>query len=163
MKKQQGFTLIELMIVVAIIAILAAIAIPQYQRYVVRSQVTRLVGEVGTLKTAWEDCVNNGKLTVGDGTANTCDFAATGSSIQAAGGNTVAGAAPALATTGAPVATMNADGTGTLVGTFGNAASATLTSLAADVTWTRDLTGGWACNSSASTPDYAVASGCPKP
>ncbi len=51
MKKiQQGFTLIELMIVVAIIGILAAIAIPAYQNYIARSQMTEAMSLTGGLK-----------------------------------------------------------------------------------------------------------------
>jgi type IV pilus assembly protein PilA len=61
---QQGFTLIELMIVVAIIGILAAIAIPQYQDYTARAQVTRAVAEVSALKTAAEAAILQGRTIV---------------------------------------------------------------------------------------------------
>lgn len=63
---QSGFTLIELMIVVAIIGILAAIAIPQYQNYVARSQVSRVMSEVGQLRTAVETCLLSGQSGEGE-------------------------------------------------------------------------------------------------
>ncbi len=50
MKKQQGFTLIELMIAVAIVGILAAVAIPQFQGYIARSQVSEAVTLLGALQ-----------------------------------------------------------------------------------------------------------------
>ena len=52
MRKQQGFTLIELMIVVAIIGILAAIALPAYQDYTTRAKVTEVVTMMSPAKLA---------------------------------------------------------------------------------------------------------------
>ncbi|HBG29416.1 MAG TPA: pilus assembly protein, partial [Gammaproteobacteria bacterium] len=51
MNKQQGFTLIELMIVVAIVGILAAIAIPAYQDYTIRARVTEGMSLASAAKT----------------------------------------------------------------------------------------------------------------
>lgn len=56
---QKGFTLIELMIVVAIIGILAAVAIPAYQDYTVRARVTEVLGLMQPAKTTVSENINN--------------------------------------------------------------------------------------------------------
>ncbi|HHO2169853.1 TPA: pilin [Aeromonas hydrophila] len=59
MKKQSGFTLIELMIVVAIVAILAAVALPAYQNYTAKAKFTEVVAATGAAKASVELCYNN--------------------------------------------------------------------------------------------------------
>lgn len=143
MNAQKGFTLIELMIVVAIIGILAAIAIPQYQNYIAKSQVSRAMGETGAIKTAYEDCLNNGKTAIG-----ACDLGWSGSDILSL-------SAPATSTAGTAVTaavtnTAALSATGTIAGTFANNASAALKdNTAKTITWTRSALGTWTCSTTA--------------
>ncbi len=148
------------MIVVAIIGILAAIAIPQYQNYVIKSQVTRAIAEAGDIKTAVETCLDNGQLVVGTGNGQ-CLSPATGSSILVGNTQGVAPANPPAQPMGYPQITALAAAGSTIVATLGNAANASVAN--STITWTRDATGTWSCASNIVNTAWVpsgVANGC---
>lgn len=149
---QKGFTLIELMIVVAIIGILAAIALPQYQTYVAKSQVSRVMGEAGNLKTSVETCLLEGRTTVISSNiaaaaaqaANECNLQSTASSLidNTIGAAQGQGVAPAAGTGYSQVA-LNPAGASTITARFGSGAAGVLAGQ--DLRWTRDANGTWSC------------------
>lgn len=142
MKNQKGFTLIELMIVVAIIAILAAIAIPQYQNYVARSQIAKGIGEAGSLKTAVEACLADG---IDPSEADASAPAGDCTNIKYTGEASWATVATAFDADGAGDITI------TLVGASPKAVG--------DIVWERDADGTWTCDASGvADPTLAPAS-----
>lgn len=166
MNAQKGFTLIELMIVIAIIGILAAIAIPQYQNYIARSQVSRVMGETGTVKTAVDTCIQAGKKSGATSSTTVCapeDFGATGSNILGVADGEIVKAgklADGQKDLGLPVVQVNSDGTATIQGKFGNNAAAILKSGTPKIVqWSRDANGTWTCKTDVD-PKFAP-SGCP--
>ena len=151
MNAQKGFTLIELMIVVAIIGILAAIAIPQYQNYIAKSQVSRVMSETGALKTVLETCILDGKE------ATACELGWTNSNLIE-GGEGETSTAAETGQTGLEIGyPESGDAETTIIATFGANAAKTL---AGDtLTWTRTAAGAWSCGTDVEAK-FAPA-GCP--
>lgn len=156
MKIDRGFTLIELMIAVAIVGILAAVAVPQYQQYIAKSQVQRVIAEAGELRWIVEDCLANGIIDIGGG-ADECDPQAVGSNLMAGTPQTSAVIGAGL---GVPQIEDPLTGSARIVATLGNKALGLLAGRA--ITWARDADGSWRCQADASFDDRHVPVGCPK-
>jgi type IV pilus assembly protein PilA len=100
---QQGFTLIELMIVVAIIGILAAVALPAYQDYTVRAKVTELIVGANGAKACIEDTYTNNLAAGSSLVGSICSVASTAkisSGNAAISGIALIGMSSALGVTG---------------------------------------------------------------
>lgn len=155
------------MIVVAIIGILAAIAIPQYQNYIAKSQVSRVMGEVSSLKTTIETCMLEGK-----GNETDCTLGWTSSNLIEGGSFGSFGEAKEPPATedkkeiqeGLDITWPEATATKgseankvSIEATFGTSAATAIKG--ETLTWARDEDGAWSCSTTVEKK-FAPA-GCP--
>jgi len=146
MKAQKGFTLIELMIVVAIIGILAAVALPAYQDYTARAKVTEVMLQVDACKTAVSEFVQSNSAFPDDADAAGCSTTATtkymaaGVTVDKANGLITSGDIKNVAT--------GADSKHILLQPTTDAARKTAMKAASDAIM------GWSCGTDADAADY---------
>lgn len=133
----RGFTLVEFMVVISIVAVLAGISFPLYQGYVARTQVMRVMSELGYLRDFVESCLAVGSRQVGSGTGQ-CD-------LQVVSQELISSFSPSLSSD--PVI---------LRVSLGGHMAAPLHGL--HLSWVRGADGAWTCRSNVSA--RYLPSGC---
>ena len=141
-RKQHGFTLIELMIVIGVIAVLAAIAFTQYRGYVARAQVSRVIAEAASQRVMIEECYANGISSI---PGDQCVDTQTHSDLLAG---------PMKYNEGVDLnngsgfserdnSTRNIIATASITARFGSHANSALRG--SSIVWARDTNGNWRC------------------
>jgi len=130
-KKNTGFTLIEMMIVVAIIGILAAIAIPQYQNYIARSQASEIISLLGNAKTLLEnEASQNSKF------PTTAELNSVG-----------------IRTSGKYLEKMESDQANSLITAYFKTTGVSAPLSGKTIVYERDTNGGWVCRADLGTTE----------
>lgn len=142
---QKGFTLIELMIVVAIIGILAAVALPAYQDYTTRAKMSEVIGFASSAKTAVTECIQNDNAVAG------CNS------------NEIVGLAAATSITSTYVESVTVGSNGLITVAIQGTNDSTLDAASITLTPSLSATGGgvsWSCAPSSSSINKFLPASC---